>query len=361
MKKYRRSAMLTDDSKRILVHFSLLFKITVLVFLTLSITFTIAAFALASFHLIPLGFLRHIPYLFILLVSILLGTVIASVAARVLLRPYKELVKAINKIEAGDFSARVLYQGEPEITFLADRFNSMVDELQKMEIMRSDFVSNVSHEFKTPVNSIKGFAKFLKEDIVTSYLTAEERLEYINIILKESERLSSMSGNILLLSKLEGQESLGECKLFSLDEQIRQSLVMLEGQLAKKNINLTTELAEQSYNGNAELLYQVWINIIGNAIKFTEEGGTIDIRLEKGEDTKVWISDTGIGMDSNTVRHIFDKFYQGDTSHAVEGNGLGMALVKRIVSMHRGRVTVESQLGKGSRVCVILPPVAPLP
>jgi signal transduction histidine kinase len=232
----------------------------------------------------------------------------------------------------------------------------MTEELRGMEIMRADFVRNVSHEFKTPVSSIRGFAKMLKEDCKSPYLSTEEREEFIDIILNESGRLGSMSSNILLLSKIEGQETPVGQSVFRLDEQIRRIAASLEPALAEKRINFDTNLEAVSLKGNEEFLSHVWLNILGNSIKFTPPEGKITVSLARNGATAFAIfTDTGCGMDEETRKHIFDKFYQGDRSHSTEGNGLGMSLAKRIVELHRGSVSVESRPGQGARVSVTLP------
>ena len=235
---------------------------------------------------------------------------------------------------------------------LIESFNLMTEDLSGIEMFRSDFINTFAHEFKTPIVSIRGFAKQLKNE----NLTEEERREYIDIIISESERLTKLSSNVLLLSKLENQSILSDYSVFSLDEQLRSDILLLEKQWTQKNLEIEPELDEVQYCGNAEVLSQLWVNLLSNAIKFTPEGGKIVIRLTKDSEwVKVMVRDNGIGMSPETLQHVFEKFYQGDRSHSVEGNGLGLALVKRIVELCGGNISIESEARNGSTVYVSLP------
>ena len=235
---------------------------------------------------------------------------------------------------------------------LIESFNVMTEDLSGIEMSRSDFINTFSHEFKTPIVSIRGFAKQLKNE----NLTEQERREYTDIIIAESERLTKLSSNILLLSKLEHQTILSEQNEFSLDEQLRSDILLLEKQWSGKNIDLFPDLDEVSYCGNSEVLSQLWVNLLSNAVKFTPEGGRIEVRLTKDSEwIKVMIRDNGIGMNKDTLDHVFEKFYQGDHSHATQGNGLGLPLVKRILELCGGTVSIESEEENGTTVYVSLP------
>ncbi len=228
----------------------------------------------------------------------------------------------------------------------------MTQELSSIQTFRSDFINNFSHEFKTPIVSIRGFAKLLKE----GDLTEEERQEYLDIIISESERLADLSTNVLNLSKYESIEIVSDVKPFRIDEQIRRTLVLLESKWEKKDLDMNVELEEIVYNGNAELLQLIWINLLDNAIKFTKNNGNIQIRLSKWNGgIRFQVQDDGTGMDQQTQAHIFDKFYQADNSHKTNGNGLGLTLVKRIVELCKGRIEVQSEIGNGSVFTVWLP------
>jgi signal transduction histidine kinase len=219
-------------------------------------------------------------------------------------------------------------------------------------MFRNDFINNFSHEFKTPIVSIQGFAHQLR----AGGLTPEEEREYIRIIADESDRLARMSTNILLLSKLENQAIVTEKTEFYLDEQIRTCLLLLEKQWSSKDIELNLDLDEVKYRFNDTMLSHVWMNLLGNAIKFTPRGGTVSCTL-RADDRHVTavISDTGCGMDENTQHHMFEKFFQGDTSHAGDGNGIGLTIVGRIMVLCGGTISVESAPGRGSTFTVTLP------
>ena len=226
-----------------------------------------------------------------------------------------------------------------EIQEIYSGFNMMVQELSATEILQTDFVSNVSHEFKTPINAIEGYATLLQDcDNLT-----EEQKEYVNKIYLNTKRLSNLVGNILLLSKVENQTISNKNTKFRLDEQIRQAIVLLESEWEKKDIEFDADMQRLEYTGNEALLFHVWSNLIGNAIKFNPEGGAIRIKLYKEEQNIVFtIEDNGPGISEDFKKHIFDKFYQIDSSHKQEGNGLGLALVKKILDVCQGSVIVEN-------------------
>ena len=228
----------------------------------------------------------------------------------------------------------------------------MVQELGTIETLRSDFIANVSHEFKTPLNAIEGYATLLQD----RSLTEDEEQEYVEKILFNTNRLSDLAGNILLLSKVENQNIPGEVKTYKLDEQIRQTLVLLEPKWSEKNIDLDIELEEISIKNCEGLLAHVWLNIIGNAIKFCGNNGHVAVRLTEGiEGVTVLVRDNGIGMNGDTLRHIFEKFYQGDSSRKSEGHGIGLALVKKILDLCGGHISVTSAEGEGSTFKILLP------
>lgn len=288
-----------------------------------------------------------------LVISTVIGTGIWLFTSKRFLRPIDHMINSQKKVARGDFSAKVpLPKGDTIITDLAKGFNAMTDELAGTEILRNDFINNFSHEFKTPIVSIKGFAKQLQND----ELPEEQKKEYIDIIVKESDRLASMSSNILLLTKFENQQMVTNKTYFYLDEQIRNCILLLEKEWSKKQLNLDIDLKEIKYYSNEEMLSHVWLNILGNAVKFTQNEGTISVKCDMATDgITVRISDNGIGMDEQTQNRIFDKFYQGDSSHTELGNGLGLSLAKRVVTLCGGTITVKSKAGKGTTFTVHLP------
>jgi len=278
---------------------------------------------------------------------------LSSGMARSKLRPMNDLVKGMHEVSQGDFSVRVEGEHMPgDMGELVRSFNHMSCELGSLELFRKDFINNFSHEFKTPIVSIRGFAKQLERDD----LTEEQRREYISIIVSESDRLANMSSNVLLLTKLENQTIVTDKTVYRLDEQLRNCILLLEKQWSEKNIDLDVDLDEADFRGNEEMVAHIWVNLLSNAIKFSPEGGLLGVMLKKAEDMLVVrVSDRGEGMDKETQMRIFEKFYQGDTAHATEGNGLGLSLVKRIVDLCGGEVTVESEPGRGTTFEVKLP------
>lgn len=296
---------------------------------------------------------RHIPIMLSFLVSLLIGVVIALFVGKLMIRPLQRISEAFDEVSTGNFSVRVPEDERiNEIRDMAKKFNAMTRELSHIETLRTDFVANVSHEFKTPLSSIEGYATLLQ----SRGLSEEKRDAYISKILDNSRRLSTLSSNVLMLSRLENQEIVAGRSEFRLDEQIRRSILMLEDKWTAKNIEFDMELPCVMYYGNEGLLDQVWSNLVDNAIKHSECGGVIRIELSCSEsEISVSVIDSGDGMSEEVRKHIFEKFYQGDPSHAEEGNGLGLALVKRIVDMCQGRIDVVSEPCRGSSFTVYLP------
>lgn len=296
---------------------------------------------------------RHIPILICIIASLLLGAVIALFVGKLIIRPVQNISRAFDELSRGKFSVRVPEnENVAEIREMAKKFNAMAHDLSHIETLRTDFVANVSHEFKTPLSSIEGYATLLQNNS----LSMEKREHYTQKILENSRRLSNLSSNILMLSKLENQQMVAGCGEFRLDEQIRKTILLLEDKWATKGIEFDMDLPRQMYCGNEALLERVWSNIIDNAIKFSPNGGSIRIGMACAADKLfVTIADEGSGMDENIQKHIFEKFYQGDKSRREEGNGLGLALAKRIVELSGGEITVQSQAGQGSAFTVMLP------
>lgn len=288
-----------------------------------------------------------------LLVSIFLGTCITLFVSKKILKPLNELIHATKIVAKGDFTIRL---NEDHKDFILNdvikSFNKMTDELSGIELFRQNFINNFSHEFKTPIVSIRGFAKQLTLDTITD----EQRKEYASIIVREAERLTKISSNILLLTKFEHQQIINNPVLFDLDEQLRNCIILFEEEWSKKNLNLIIELEPISYYSNEEMLSHVWVNLLSNAIKFCKENGTILVSSYQKEDSVfVEIKDDGVGIPKKTISHIFEKFYQEDSSHKSEGNGLGLSLVKRIVELCGGEIMVKSELKKGTTFTIQLP------
>ncbi len=288
--------------------------------------------------------------------SIMIGALLAFLTSKFFFMRLTKISEGMREIARGNFKARVHERDKKdalsEFGELERTFNQMAADLDGIEIFRNDFINNFSHEFKTPIVSLRGFARQLQ----SGNLTEEQRKEYIDIIVKESDRLADMSTNVLLLSKLENQQIVSEKTEFDLDEQIRGCILLLEKGWSDKNIELDIELDRIKYYFNEEMLSHVWVNLLSNAIKFTHEGGCISCRLYENDDKVIYvISDNGIGMTDETKARIFEKFYQGDTSHTGLGNGVGLNIVHRIVTLAGGEISVDSTYGEGSKFTVRLP------
>lgn len=269
--------------------------------------------------------------------------------------PVDRILEATELIARGNFTVRLEINHRineyDEFDYIAENLNKMAAELEKNEVLKSDFISNISHEIKTPLAVIRNYAAALKGD----NLSADERQKYANTLVEASERLSALTVNILKLNKLENQQIKPEYGTVRLDEQIANCVLGFEDAIDKKGIVLDCDLNEISLVTSPSYLELVWNNLISNAVKFTPEGGTISVKL-KEEDGKavVTVADTGCGISPEAGGRIFDKFYQCDTSHSGEGNGLGLALVKKVIDILGGEISVESEIGKGSAFTVRL-------
>lgn len=296
---------------------------------------------------------------------ILIGISEVVMIELVLLKPMRRMVAAMKRLAEGDFSARMRCEGHvrpAELRAFAAAFNTAAQELGGTELLRKDFVNNFSHEFKTPITSLGGFADLLLE--CGDELPPAEQREYLGIISSEAHRLASLASNVLALSRLEAQTILADTAAFNLGEQLRQTALMMEQKWTDRRIKLCMQVEDCRCTGSEELLKQVWMNLLDNAVKFSPVGGRVTVALRRDEAAQaveVSVRDEGPGMDAATQAHIFDQFYQGDTSHKTEGSGLGLAMVKKIVALHGGRVTVESEPGQGALFTVRLPQPAPLP
>lgn len=281
----------------------------------------------------------------------LLSTVIDIIRRRYMVqRPVREIIRAAEKITQGDFSARIVLPGHrdptDEFCQISAYLNRMAQELSGVETLRTDFIANVSHELKTPLAIIRNYGTLLGQP----GLSEAARMEYAQAITATCGRLADLISNILKLNKLENQQIFPNMQTYDLSEQLCRSLLEFEPVWEQKHIDLATDLPDGvTVRADAELLRLVWDNLLSNAFKFTPEGGTVSLSLrEAGEYVEVSVADTGCGIDPRTGAHIFEKFYQGDTSHAHQGNGLGLALVKRVVDILHGEIQVESAPGEGS-------------
>ncbi len=333
------------------------FAFTLIIFFTVIIIFFILLIVWAILYRAGvLSFapvLRSINVLALLFASIIIGACVAFFVGRVIVRPIQEMGDAFERLAEGDFSVRIpTDRGLAEIREMAERFNSMASDLSQIDTLSTDFMANVSHEFKTPIAAIEGYATLLQDE----NLDAEKRRLYVEKIMSNSRRLSDLSSNILTLTKLENEENDMNRTEYRLDEQIRKNILLLENKWTEKNIEFDFDAPNLVFLGNEALLDQVWFNLLDNAIKHSPENNVIQITMTPSETSvSVSIADHGEGMNEEVKKHIFEKFYQGDQSRMTEGSGLGLALVQRIVHMCHGKIKVDSAPGRGAVFTVILP------
>ena len=332
--------------------FSLVVLLAIVCFIVLLIAVLLAIGLV--FLLIRLNVFEGIPeeirmsniVLILILTSAVMGWALVLLLGKFPLMPINQLVNGLNSLATGNFKTRITYKNllKNVQTFreIEETFNKLAKELESTEMLRSDFINNFSHEFKTPIVSIAGFAKLLKK----GNLTEEQKRQYLEAIEEESMRLAYMATNILNMTKIENQEILTDITQFNLSEQVRFSVLLLEEKWAKKNIDLQLDFDEYIIEANEELLKQVWINLVDNAVKFSPCGAevSLDIR-EMGKSFFVSVSNRGQDIPSDKQKRLFHKFYQADESHAQEGNGIGLAIVKKIVDLHDGKISFQSENG----------------
>ena len=317
-----------------------------------SFILSITLVSLVAFHIVNTGAFhivdKNLPgagklILFIALLSVIINLLFVIISARIWLKPVKRLIDGMKQLAGGDYSARMTI-GKPfgEMSVLravSDSFNTMAEELENTEVLRSDFINNFSHEFKTPIVSIAGFAKLLKR----GDLSDDEKKEYVDIIEEESMRLSYMATNVLNLTKFENQSILTDVSAFNLSEQIRSCILLLEEKWTRKNLELYIDFDEYLISGNEESLKHVWINLLDNAIKFSPDYGSLEVKIEQDDkNISVSISNNGTPIPIDIQNKIFNKFYQADESHSTAGNGIGLAIVKKLTELHGGVVKVKS-------------------
>lgn len=357
--------MLINKIKKFFSGFNLIFIYSAAIFLIILVTLMITS--LTGYYLVSHGYLKgdfyESPYAGLILVfflSILIGILSRLFGMNILIKPLRMMVKAMKELAQGNFNVQIELGKESrpwELTDFFYSFNETAKELRSIDTLRSDFVNNFSHEYKTPIVSIKGFAELLKHED----LTPEQREEYLDIIINESDRLAKLATNVLNLSKIEKQAIVTNQTTFNLSEQIRNAIVMLEPKWLPKGLDLAIDLLEVDggdifYNGNTEILTQVWVNLLDNAIKFSSPGGKLEVRLTEAYDKVVFeIQDHGCGMDAQTQARIFEKFYRAQTSQYIEGSGLGMTIVQKIVALTHGQIAIKSELDQGTLVSVSLP------
>ena len=272
--------------------------------------------------------------------------------SKALLRKVNHLVDGIHMVANGNYQVRLDDKKAAPLTEIVQNFNKMTEELQSVQTLRNDFINDFSHEFKTPITSINGFANLLLDTDVSE----KERKEYLQIIADESKRLATLAEQTMMMSRLDSQVSIPDKEWYSLDQQLKQNIILLSNQWEAKKISMDIDIDRVPYFGNAQLMSHIWINLLNNAIKFTPEGGTISVSLKQKDHLLfVKISDTGCGMTQEEINYIFNKYYQADSSHTTKGMGLGLSIAHRIVELCEGHIEVSSKKGEGSTFTIILP------
>jgi len=283
--------------------------------------------------------------------SVMVGTILIIIVVRSIVKPIKQLSKASKEVAKGNFDVAIKTNQRDEIGQLTRDFNIMTSELKNIDVLRKDFVSNVSHEFRTPITSIIGYAKLING----SCLIDKQLEEYSEIIISEGERLSELSSNLLKLSEFDSKVIRNQTSNYSLDEQIRKSILLLEIQWTKKELTFDIDLEEVMLCGDKNLLQQVWLNLIQNAIKFSDQYGLVQIQLNKSSHTAIFkITNQGMKIAEEDRAHIFERFYKGDKSRSKDGYGLGLVLVKKIVEFSNGTIYFDSK-EEGTTFVVELP------
>ena len=289
----------------------------------------------------------------LLVVAVAAVAVLITIMSRSTTNPIRELSRAAKEIAGGNYDVTVPERDRvEEFGELERNFNLMTAELRANEYLRKDFISSVSHQLKTPLSILNGYAQLL----AGGGLSAEEEREYSQTIAQESDRLVGLIDDMLRLSRIDHREIQRKAEFFPLGEQLRRAVLQLEPRWSAAGLNVSADIPDFDYTGDSELLYQVWVNLLENAVKFTPAGGRIGVSLAVAENAAtVTVWDTGCGMDEDTLPRIFEQLYQGDTDRRGDGCGLGLALCKRIVELHGGAISAESRPGEGSRFTVSLP------
>ena len=350
----RKSSTLTEKRQTRKRRLSLTLLYAAFTYLVLLLSLAVTLLSIKLF--VHYDILMHIPaelipdlnqlLFFILMISLCVGALLALPVVQLQIFPIHRLITQMNRVASGDFQARLHFSKVvtlmPSFSEMEESFNKMAEELENNKLLRADFVNNFSHEFKTPIVSIAGFARLLQR----GQLSEEQRREYLDAIAEESLRLSNMATNVLALSRLEKQTILGDLKSYNVSEQIRGCILLLENAWSSKNLDWALELDEYEIEANEERLKQVWINLLDNAVKFSPPGSLLELRagVNKGE-LSVTLTNPG-SIDAETLPKIWYKFYQGDESHATVGNGIGLPIVRRIAELHGGSVSAESSEGK---------------
>ncbi len=295
---------------------------------------------------------KHTSQYLVATTSLVLGGILSLIFRKMIFNPLYKVCSAIDEIAGGNYEVSVKPGGFKSLRILAKKTNEMATELRSVETMRYDFVNNFSHEFKTPIVSIEGFAKLLRD----TELPEDEKNEYLNIIISESGRLAELSSNILFITKLENQSILTDINAFNVSEQIRLVIVLINNKWRDKNIDFSFDGDDYEIYANELLLQQLWTNIIDNAFKYSPEGSSVSVAAcKEGSNYVFTVCDSGKGMTEEEIRHAFDKFFQGDMSHKATGNGIGLTVAKKICELHGGKIEIKRGTEKGMVFEITLP------
>ena len=339
------------DKIKIWHRFVIIITLIILVYLCFITWIAIKIAAKYNVHIGP-----SFPLVILIVAAMTIAAILTAIISSMFLEPIDKISEAMKQVASGDFSVRIGGGDRKKcrirnIELMNANFNKMAAGLNSTEMLKSDFITNVSHELKTPLASIEGYASLLS----ATELSDEQRV-YVTNIIQSATRLTTLTGNILRLSKLENQQIAMKKTCFSMDEQIRQAILMQEKSWSDKELDIEPDLDPVNYVGYEELMSHVWSNLISNAVKFTPKNGTISFSLHENESgITAIVKDTGIGMSETEQEHAFDKFYQADNNHSVEGNGLGLPLVKKIINMHHGSIRIESKPNEGCTFIITLP------
>jgi signal transduction histidine kinase len=289
-------------------------------------------------------------FLFVMIVALLILIFFALTTEFIVIRRIKKLTAATKIIAKGNLDFDINDYADDELSELTENFNLMLKALRSNEYLNKDFVNNVSHEFKTPITSLKGYAQLLKKD----GLTDAERKEYSDIILNEAERLHKLSIDLLQFSALESSDIIKQTDTFRLDEQIKRIILLMQNEWERKNLEMVVDLAPITYKGNEGLLYLVWLNLISNAIKYTDENGRVEVKLLDGKNVTFIVKDNGIGIKKEIQSKVFESFFVGDKSRNRGSSGLGLPITKKIIDKFNGNISFKSESGVGTEFTVIL-------
>ncbi|WP_312474817.1 HAMP domain-containing sensor histidine kinase [Neobacillus sp.] len=296
----------------------------------------------------------HILFGWLLVISILLSILFVLISTKYLVQPIRKLNKATKEISEGNFSIRLDIDRKDELGNLAVNFTRMSEKLAKVDTLRKELISNISHDIQSPLTNIKGYLNLLESNDKSEI----EKQKYVRIVQDEVNRLSKMTKQLLLLSSIESKKDLMDVSLVHITGQLKSVVHQYQWSIMEKGIMISFMLPEVSVKGDSSLLYSVWENLLTNAIKYNQENGSIDIELSESEThIEVVFKDTGAGLDEIEITRIYDRFYRADTSRerTIEGTGLGLSIVKTIIDLHHGKIELESQKGTGSVFKVVLP------